>query len=69
MSDQGKKKPLLVSINEAARIIGIQPRQLREAVNEGLVPHYKLRNSIMLVSVSEILSVMNFNHQEDTRND
>ena len=58
MKNQDQQNPILVSIKEAARIIGIQSRQLREAINDGLVPHYKLRNSIMLVKVSEILSAM-----------
>lgn len=64
------QEPILLSIREAARVIGIQPRQLREAVNDGLVPHYKLRNSIMLVKVSEILSAMQITNQNgENRND
>lgn len=58
MSTEDNPVPILLSISEAARVVGIHPRQLREAVNDGLVPHYKLRNSIMLVKVSEILSAM-----------
>lgn len=67
MSDQNKQ-PILHSIKDAARIIGIEQRQLREAVNDGLVPHYKLRNSIMLVSVPEVLSMMK-NSNKETNND
>lgn len=58
MDNQNQQEPVLLSIKAAAYTIGIQPRQLREAINDGLVPHYKLRNSIILVSVPEVLSLM-----------
>lgn len=58
MNDNDQHEPILLSIRDAARVIGIEQRQLREAIRDGLVPHYKLRNSIMMVKVSEILSAM-----------
>ena len=48
----------LLPIRRAAEHIGVQYRQLLEAVNEKIVPHYKLRKSRMLVSVSEVISIM-----------
>lgn len=48
----------LLPIRRAAKAIGVQYRQLLNAVNEKLVPHYKLRKSRMLVSVSEVISIM-----------
>jgi septum formation inhibitor-activating ATPase MinD len=68
MSDQNQD-PVLHSIRDAARIIGIQQRQLREAVNDGLVPHYKLRNSIILVSVPEVLSIMKTQRKEQNHDE
>ncbi len=48
----------LLSLRQAAKAIGVQYRQLLNAVNEGLVPYYKLRKGRMLVSVSEVISIM-----------
>ena len=58
MGNKDHHEPILLSIRDAARVIGIEQRQLREAIRDNLVPHYKLRNSIIMVKVSEVLSVM-----------
>lgn len=56
-----EQKPLLTSIKEAARQIGVEYRQLLRAVNDGNIPHYRLGTGVRLVDVSEILQVMKFN--------
>lgn len=64
MNDKNQPEPILHSIRDAARIIGVEPRQLRQAVNDRLVPSYKLRNSILMVCVQEVLSIMKSNLME-----
>ena len=51
----------LLTIKKAAQEIGIQYRQLLDAVNEGTVPHYRLRKSRKLVSIPEIIEIMKNN--------
>ena len=48
----------LLTIKKAASIIGVQYRQLLEAVKCGDIPHYKIKSSRMLVSVPEIMAIM-----------
>lgn len=48
----------LLTIKKAATEIGVQYRQLLDAVNNGTVPHYKLGKSRMLVSVPEVIAIM-----------
>ena len=50
--------PRLLPIKAAATELGLEYRQLLSAVNEGLVPHYRLRTSRLLVSISEVIAVM-----------
>lgn len=50
--------PRLFTIKQAAEQIGIQYRNLLQAVHDGKVPCYKLGKSRDLVSVQEVLSVM-----------
>ena len=50
--------PILVTIKEASKIIGIQYRQILIAADEGTIPVYKLHNSRRLVNVSEVISLM-----------
>tara|TARA_R110002124_G_scaffold149220_1_gene315068 strand:+ start:216995 stop:217225 length:231 start_codon:yes stop_codon:yes gene_type:complete len=48
----------LLPIPKAAKIIGVQYRQLLDAVETGNVPHYQLGKSRRLVSVPEVVSIM-----------
>lgn len=54
----------LLTIKQASICIGVQYRQLLEAVNNGTVPFYQLHKSRKLVSVPEILEVMKIEHEE-----
>ena len=54
----------MLSIKQAAARIGLSYRQLLEAVNDGLVPHYKLRKSNRLVVVSEVIEKMRQSSKE-----
>lgn len=56
-------KPKLYTITEASDLIGVPYRQLLDAVKEGIVPHYKLKKSRMMVSIPEVLEVMKNNTQ------
>lgn len=53
-----KPEPIFLSIKAAAYELGLSYRTLLEAVNAGVVPHYKLRNSRMLVLVPEVVAIM-----------
>ncbi len=48
----------LHTITEASSLIGVPYRQLLEAVKEGIVPHYQIKKSRMMVSISEVLEIM-----------
>lgn len=48
----------LQTIKKAACLIGVQYRQLLDAVNTNLVPHYKIGSSRKLVNVSEVIAIM-----------
>ena len=50
--------PMLVTIKEASKIIGLQYRQILTAANEGQIPIYRLHKSRRLVNVSEVISLM-----------
>lgn len=53
----------LLPLKEAAAHVGVPYRQLLQAVNEGLVPSYKLLNSRTLVKVNEVIAVMQINQK------
>lgn len=46
------------TIRQAADRIGLNYRQLLNAVNDGAVPHYRLGKSRMMVSLPEVLAIM-----------
>lgn len=48
----------LYTIRQAADQIGLNYRQLLQAVNDGIVPHYRLGKSRMMVSLPEVLAIM-----------
>lgn len=51
-------EPIFLTIKAAAYKLGLSYRNLLEAVNAGVIPHYKLQNSRMLVSVTEVVAIM-----------
>lgn len=53
-----EKSPELLTVKKAATIIGVQYRQLLNAVHCGDVPHYKIGKSRQLVNVQEVVAVM-----------
>jgi len=53
-----RQTPKLLPINKAAEVIGVHYRQLLDAVNEGEIPHYRIKKSHRLVSVPEVLAIM-----------
>lgn len=61
MMDHEIETPHLVTIKKASEIIGVQYRQILNALHEGIIPHYRLGNSRMLVNVSEVISIMRNN--------
>jgi hypothetical protein len=48
----------LQTVSKAAQIIGVQYRQLLDAVNTNLIPHYKIGHSRRLVNISEVIAIM-----------
>lgn len=55
----------LKTIKEAASALGVQYRQLLDAVNDGTVPCYRIKKSRRLVSVPEILEIMKSQGERD----
>lgn len=53
--------PELLPIKKAASLIGVQYRQLLNAVNSGDVPHYKIGTSRQLVNLAEVVAIMKKN--------
>ena len=51
MDDQ----PYLFTVKEASKRLGIQYRQLLDAVNAGMIPYYQIGKSRRMVSLSEVL--------------
>ena len=47
--------PQLFTIKYAAKQIGMQYRQLLDAVNSGEIPHYRIGKGRRLVSISEVI--------------
>lgn len=56
--------PRLLPLRKAAAEIGIDERQLRNAIKEKLIPHYRLRKSRTLVSVQEVIAIMKSQGEE-----
>ena len=56
--------PRLLTIKQAAQELNLEYRQLLSAVNEGIVPSYQLRRGRRLVSVNEILQIMQSTNSE-----
>ena len=48
----------LKTIKEGASCLGVQYRQLLDAVNDGTVPCYRIKKSRRLISVPEVLEIM-----------
>lgn len=48
-------EPYLFTIREASKRLGIQYRQLLDAVNAEQIPYYQIGKSRRLVSLSEVL--------------
>ena len=63
---QSTENERLVTIRQAANTVGVHYRQLLQAVNEKLVPHYQLRRSRKLVKVSEVLAAMSGHQPQQT---
>ena len=51
-------KTRLLTIKEAALLIGVQYRQLLASVSDGTIPHYRLNKSRRLVDVNEVIETM-----------
>ena len=49
-------EPYLFTIREASKRLGIQYRQLLDAVNAKQIPYYQVGKSRRLVSLSEVLN-------------
>ena len=60
--------PELLTIKQAAKRLNLQYRQLLEAVNEGLVPTYRLRRGRKLVSPAEIFKIMQSTSSDNQEN-
>lgn len=48
----------LVTVRQAAETIGVNYRQLLCAVNERVIPSYRMKRSRTLVKISEVISCM-----------
>jgi excisionase family DNA binding protein len=48
----------LYTIKQAANHLGVQYRQLLDAVNDGTIPHYKIGKSRRLLNKNEVLTLM-----------
>ena len=48
----------LHTIKSAAEIIGVQYRQLLDAVNDKTIPCYRINKSRRLVDIEEVVSIM-----------
>jgi hypothetical protein len=53
-----ENKPELLTIKKTALVIGVQYRQLLEAVNLGTVPHYQIEKSRKLLNPAEVIAIM-----------
>ncbi|WP_100962117.1 helix-turn-helix domain-containing protein [Bosea sp. FBZP-16] len=48
----------LLTIQQAADLVGAKPWQVRRAVNRGLIPHFAPFNSRKFVRLSDVLAVI-----------
>lgn len=53
----------LLTIKQAAKVLGIEYRQLLRGVEAGQIPFYQIGKSRRMVRVSEILSSICSNHK------
>jgi hypothetical protein len=45
------KKPLNISVREAARLMGISPRRVHVLINEGRVPAFRVANTFVVTGI------------------
>lgn len=58
MSTNQPQPETLITVKEAARLLGIYPWKLRRAIRNGIVPSYTLYNSRRLVKLSEVIGAI-----------
>lgn len=59
----------LLSVRAAASALGVQYRQILEAVNTGKIPHYRLQKSRRYVRLDEVLTIMKQQAEGEVRHD
>lgn len=57
----------LLTINEAAKVLGLHAWKLRRAVKTGIVPSYKILNARRLVRLSDIQAVIEASREGEPR--
>jgi len=56
----------LLTIQIAARVLGLHAWKLRRSVKSGLIPSYRLLNSRRLVRLSEVIAVIDASREGGT---